>query len=110
MGASQRVVLAIVVFAIAALSSLGAQGSDAESVLKARETALAARDFDAVLGLFADDAVVVSSSGRLLIGKEQIRVWVQDQVDRTKRGRESFRGTHPPVRDPLPTHAGLPRV
>ncbi len=85
MGASQRVVLAIVVFAIAALSSLGAQGSDAESVLKARETALAARDFDAVLGLFADDAVVVSSSGRLLIGKEQVRVWVQDQVDRRQR-------------------------
>jgi hypothetical protein len=53
--------------------------------LKAREAALAARDVDTILGLFADDAVAVTSSGRLLIGKEQIRIWVQDQVDRRQR-------------------------
>lgn len=28
---------------------------------------------------------MVSSSGRLLIGKEQIRLWVQDQIDRRQR-------------------------
>jgi ketosteroid isomerase-like protein len=48
-----------------------------ESVLKAREAALAGRDLDAIVTLFSDDAIVVTSSGRLLIGKEQIRVWVQ---------------------------------
>lgn len=64
---------------------LWAQVADAESVLKAREAALAARDFEAIMGLFADDAVVVTSSGRLLIGKDQVRVWVQDQVDRRQR-------------------------
>jgi hypothetical protein len=85
MRALQKAVISIIVFAIAATPRLWAQGGDAESILKARETALAARDFDAVLGLFADDAVVVSSSGRLLIGKEQVRVWVQDQVDRRQR-------------------------
>jgi hypothetical protein len=73
------------VLAIALAPALWAQGSDAASVLKGREAALAARDFDAILGLFADDAVVVTSSGRLLIGKEQVRVWVQDQVDRSQR-------------------------
>jgi hypothetical protein len=65
--------------------SAHAQGTDAESVLKAREAALVGRDLDPILTLFADDAIVVTSSGRLLIGKEQIRVWVQDQVDRQQR-------------------------
>jgi hypothetical protein len=77
------IVVLVLVFAVA--PGLRAQGSDPESVLKAREAALAARDFEAILGLFADDAVVVTSSGRLLIGKEQVRTWVQDQVDRRQR-------------------------
>ena len=43
-----------------ALGSLAhAQGGDSESILKAREAALAARDVAGVLALFADDAVVV---------------------------------------------------
>jgi hypothetical protein len=62
-----------------------AQGGDGESVLKAREAALAARDADAVMELFADDAVVGTSSGRVLVGKEQVRVWIADQVDRQQR-------------------------
>ena len=41
-----------------------ALGGDGESILKAREAALAARDADAVMALFADDAVVGTSSGR----------------------------------------------
>lgn len=77
--------ISVLVLAMALAPRLWAQGTDAESVLRARETALATRDFDAILSLFADDAVVVTSSGRLLIGKEQVRVWVQDQVDRRQR-------------------------
>ena len=65
--------------------SAHAQGTDAESVLKTREAALLRSDLDAIVALFADDAIIVTSSGRLLIGKEQIRVWVQDQVDRQQR-------------------------
>ncbi len=53
--------------------------------LEAREAALIAGDTNAVLELFADDAMVVTSSGRLLLGKEQIRVWVDDQVKRRQR-------------------------
>jgi hypothetical protein len=64
---------------------LSAQTPTAEDVLKTRETALTSGDSDAVLRLFADDAVVVTSSGRLLIGKEQIAVWVKDQVNRQQR-------------------------
>jgi hypothetical protein len=77
----------LVVFGLALvlLPQAWAQGSDAESVLKAREAALVARELDTVLGLFADDAVVVTSSGRLLIGKTQVRVWVQDQIERQQR-------------------------
>jgi hypothetical protein len=77
--------IVILALALAVAPGLRAQSADAESVLKAREAALAARDFEAILGLFADDAVVVTSSGRLLIGKEQVRTWVQDQVDRRQR-------------------------
>jgi hypothetical protein len=51
--------------------SAHAQGTDAESVLKAREAALVGRDLDPILTLFADDAIVVTSSGRLLIGKDR---------------------------------------
>lgn len=71
-----------------------AQGADAESVLKTRETALVGRALDAILTLFADDAIVVTSSGRLLIGKEQIRAWVQDQVDRQQREEAGLRQMH----------------
>ena len=62
-----------------------AQTRAQDEALRARETALIAGDAEAVLGLFADDAVVVTSSGRLLIGKEQIKVWVDDQVTRRQR-------------------------
>ena len=41
---------------------LWAEGIDADSVLRAREAALAAGDLHALLSLFADDAVVVTSS------------------------------------------------
>ena len=61
------------------ISRLWAQAPSGEDVLKARESALAAGDAVAVLKLFADDAIVVTSSGRLLIGKEQVTVWVKDQ-------------------------------
>ena len=74
--------------------SAHAQGADAESVLKARETALGGRALDTILTLFADDAIVVTSSGRLLIAKEQIRVWVQDQVDRQQREEAGPRQVH----------------
>jgi hypothetical protein len=53
--------------------------------LKTREAALMRSDLDAILTVFADDAIVVTSSGRLLVGKDQIKVWVQDQVERQQR-------------------------
>jgi len=81
----RRYGMVVFVLALALTQQAWAQGSDVESVLKAREAALIARDFDRALGLFADDAIVVTSSGRLLIGKEQLRVWVQDQIDRRQR-------------------------
>ena len=62
-----------------------AQAGDGESVLRAREAALAARDADAVMAPFADDAVVGTSSGQVLVGKEQSRLWVTDQVERQQR-------------------------
>lgn len=71
-----------------------AQGTDAESVLKAREAALAGRELEVVLNLFSDDAIVVTSSGRLLTGKEQIRVWIKDQVDRQQREEAGIRQVH----------------
>lgn len=95
MTALWKAVLAIYILAVSSLSGAAAQNPDAETVLRAREAALAAGDFDAVLGLFADDAVVVSSSGRLLIGKEQVKVWVQDQIERRQReeaGARSVQG------------------
>jgi hypothetical protein len=62
-----------------------ALAQDAESVLKAREAALAARDLEALSALFADDAVVVATNGRLLTGREQIRPWLAEQVERRQR-------------------------
>jgi hypothetical protein len=75
----------VLVLVLLLVSSLWAQGPEADVVLKAREAALAAGDLNAILSVFADDAIVATSSGRLLIGKEQIREWVQDQVGRHQR-------------------------
>ena len=85
--------LMLIILLVLPLSAY-AQATDAESVLKARETALVGRGLDAILTLFADDAIVVTSSGRMLIGKEQIRVWVQDQVDRQQREEAGPRQVH----------------
>jgi len=85
--------LMLIILLVFPLGTYG-QGTDAESVLKAREAALTGHDLDAILTLFADDAIVVTSSGRLLIGKEQIRVWVQDQVDRRQREEAGPRQIH----------------
>jgi len=70
---------------VATIPRVDAQSAEGEEVLKARETALLARDVEAVLQLFTDDALVVTSSGRLLMGRDQIRSWVQDQVERGQR-------------------------
>ncbi len=78
-------VVSVLVLALLFVPRLWAQDIQADAVLKAREAALAAGNLDAILNLFADDAVVVTSSGRFFIGKEQVRGWVQDQVDRRQR-------------------------
>jgi hypothetical protein len=78
-------VSSVLALAILLLPRLWAQDIEADAVLRAREAALAAGDLHAVLSLFADEAVVVTSSGRLLIGKEQIRGWVEDQIGRHQR-------------------------
>lgn len=79
------VTLVFVTSILAACAGVSLYDSEAESVLKAREGALIERDMDKILAMFADDAVVTTSSGRKLLGKEQIRVWVKDQVDRNQR-------------------------
>jgi ketosteroid isomerase-like protein len=66
-------VISVLALALLFVPRLWAQDTQVDSVLKAREAALAAGDLDAILRLFADDAIVVTSSGRFLIGKEQIR-------------------------------------
>ena len=71
--------------------TLWAQTRAGSDMLAAREAALAAGDLDGVLKVFADDAVVATSSGRLLIGKEQIRVWVTDQLTRRQREESGAR-------------------
>ena len=83
----RRMSLALFVMSIAfgAAKLACAQSTEGEAVLKAREAALLARDLNAVLNLFAEDALVVTSSGRFFIGREQIRSWVQDQVERAQR-------------------------
>jgi hypothetical protein len=86
-------VISVLALALLFVPRLWAQDTQADSVLKAREAALAAGDLDAILRLFADDAIVVTSSGRFLIGKEQIRGWVQDQVERHQREEAGSRYT-----------------
>jgi hypothetical protein len=46
---------------------------------------LNARNVEAVLQRFTDDALVVTFGGRLLRGRDQIGSWVQDQVRRGQR-------------------------
>jgi hypothetical protein len=62
--------------AILLVQRLWAQDIEADAVLRAREAGLAAGDLHAGLSLFADEAAVVTSSGRLLVEKEQVRGWV----------------------------------
>jgi hypothetical protein len=77
--------LLVLLTCVAIIPCVEAQGVESDAVLKAREAALLARDVEAVLQLFADDALVATSSGRLLMGRDQIRSWVQDQVERGQR-------------------------
>jgi hypothetical protein len=81
----------VLALAILLVPWLWAQGIETDSVLRACEAALAAGDLNAILSLFAEDAVVATSSGRLLIGKQQIRGWVEDQVGRHQREEAGFR-------------------
>jgi len=73
------VALAFVAALLAACAGAPLRESAPESVLSAREAALIERDVEKILAMFADDAVVTTSSGRRLIGKDEIRVWVKDQ-------------------------------
>jgi len=62
-----------------------AQSAEGDAVLKAREAALVARDGQAVQQLFAENAVVISSSGRVFIRRERIKNWVEDQIEHAQR-------------------------
>ena len=53
-------VVSVLALALLCVPRLCAQDLQADAVLKAREAALAAGDVDAILRLFADDAVVVT--------------------------------------------------
>ena len=79
------VALVFVAALLAACAGTPLRESEPESVLRAREAALIERDVKKILAMFADDAVVTTSSGKRLIGKDQIRVWVKDQSDRSQR-------------------------
>ena len=85
MSRSLFIAAVLVTLIIPACAGVSPQDSGAESVLKAREHALVERDIEKIMAMFADDAVVTTSSGRKLIGKEQIRAWVKDQIDRSQR-------------------------
>jgi hypothetical protein len=69
-------VSAVLALATLLVPRLWAQGVETDAVLKAREAALAAGDLRAILSVCADDAVVATSSRRILIEKEQTREWV----------------------------------
>jgi ketosteroid isomerase-like protein len=77
--------LLVMLTCLAPIPRVDAQPAEREAVLKARETALLARDVGAVLPLFADDALVVTSSGRFLTGRDQIKTGVQDRGERGQR-------------------------
>jgi hypothetical protein len=83
--------LVCVALLIAACAGGPPPRAELESVLRAREQALIARDLETILDLFADDAVVTTSTGRKLTVKDQIRVWVKDQIDRNQREEASPR-------------------
>ena len=82
---SRSLRVAAVFVALLLPACAGVYVHDFESVLRAREHALVERDIDKIMAMFSDDAVVTTSSGRHLLGKSQIRVWVKDQVDRSQR-------------------------
>ncbi len=73
-------ILLVMFLALHSSIAVWAQSAEGESVLKAREAALLARDLEATVNLFADDALVVSSSGRIFMGREQIRNWVRRKL------------------------------
>jgi hypothetical protein len=62
-------VSSVLALAILLVPRLWAQDIEADAVLRAREAGLAAGDLHAGLSLFADEAAVVTASGRLVIGK-----------------------------------------
>ena len=61
-------VLLMLLTLVVTTSRTEAQRAEREVVLKAPETALLSWDVEAVLQLFADDTLAVTSSGRLLRG------------------------------------------
>jgi ketosteroid isomerase-like protein len=69
-------VSAVLALATLLVPRLWAQGIETDAILKARQAALTAGDLHAILRVFADDAVVATSSRRIRIGKEQTREWV----------------------------------
>jgi hypothetical protein len=69
-------------WAASGASAVAQTENRALEVVNTREEALLARDTEAVVATFADDATVRSSSGRNLTGTDEIRGWVQDQVER----------------------------
>ena len=87
----RRMLALSVAIALVPAILLQSQTAAGDEALNARERALAAGDAEAVLALFAHDAVVATSSGRLLVGKEQISVWVSDQVSRRQREESGMR-------------------
>lgn len=59
--------------------------ADPEAVLQGREAAFNSKDIEAVLELFAEDAVLISGTRRLTYtGRDAIRGFVQDQAARNQ--------------------------
>jgi len=90
---------ALLVAVVVPTSSASAQRGGSAAIIDAYESARTRGDMDTVVGLFADDAVVVDSAGSARRGRQQIRLllqpgknrdWAADVTDGTVSGDYIF--------------------
>jgi len=74
------VTLALLAVLLVACGGSSQQGADPASVVKAFHEAANAKNVDAAIALLADDAVIIREEN-VITGKEQIRAWLQSEVD-----------------------------
>lgn len=82
-----RLIVAVTMVALVLFASVGAalaQAPDPLKVMEAYDLALNEGNVDGALALFADDAVLTTQQGEL-VGKEQIRTWLERVVAQNSR-------------------------